>query len=324
LDCLLKMNQYSLLEEVHRNQCERTYPGHTGKLSLAYDEWLELNNKEYALYPSVQTLEGMSRQGQFIGLTQKEKRVVEMIYSTGAITNRIVHRSGNGSKGNCSPEKKLIAKVISLFLGNPFDQGNAGRLLETRFMITLQPLITTKLDQKKLEKEISFIQHEDSAGILLNGVNHIHGRINVSKEREQLTNKDQPVLHESVNDVIDEVMEYEPEMLVPNIDDHVFNDNEQNDDEIEEEEQMLESERPCLIDLVDKGWKKLGKMNVRKVRMVADEPTQRKRETTYYMMDRVSTMREQTMPMSIPPDMGVSEESEWGIYLRELRFNYYN
>jgi hypothetical protein len=35
-------------------------------------------------------------------------------------------------------------------------------------------------------------------------------------------------------------------------------------------------------------------------------------------------MREQTMTMSIPPDKGVSEESEWGINLRELRFNYYN
>jgi hypothetical protein len=88
-----------------------------------------------------------------------------------------------------------------------------------------------------------------------------------------LTNKDQLVLHESVNDLIDEVMEYEPEMLVPNIDDHVFNDNEQNDNEIEEEEQMLESERPSLIDLVDKGLKKLGEMNVKKVRMVADECT---------------------------------------------------
>ncbi len=49
----------------------------------------------------------------------------------------------------------------------------------------------------------------------------------MSKEPEQLTNKDQLVLHESVNDVIDKVMEYKPEMLVPNIDDHVFNDYEQ-------------------------------------------------------------------------------------------------
>jgi hypothetical protein len=146
----------------------------------------------------------------------------------------------------------------------------------------------------------------------------------VSKDPEPLTNKDQLVLQESVNDVIDEVMEYEPEMFIQNIDNHVFKNYEQNDDKIEEEEQMLESERQCLIDLVNKGWKKLGKMNVQKVRMVADECTQRKRETTCYIMDKVSTMREQTMTMSIPPGMGVSEESEWRIYLRELRFNYYN
>jgi hypothetical protein len=214
----------------------RTYPGHTGKLALAHDEWLELNNKEFALYPSVRTLEGMSRQGQFIGVTQKAKRVVETIYSVGAITNRIVHCIETGLKGNCSPEKRLIAKVISLFLGNPFNPGNAGWLLETGSMMTLQPLIKTKLDRKKLDKEILFIQHEDSAGVLLNGVNHTYGRINVSKEQERLINKDQLMLHENVNDVIDEVIEYEPEMLVPNIDNHVFNNNEEVDADIEEEE----------------------------------------------------------------------------------------
>jgi hypothetical protein len=51
--------------------------------ALAHDEWLELNNKQFALYPSIQMLEGMSRQGQFIGLTQRVKQVVETIYSPG-------------------------------------------------------------------------------------------------------------------------------------------------------------------------------------------------------------------------------------------------
>jgi hypothetical protein len=55
------------------------YHGCTGKLLLAHNEWLELNNKEFALYPSVQTLDGMSRHGQFIGLTKKAKHVVETI-----------------------------------------------------------------------------------------------------------------------------------------------------------------------------------------------------------------------------------------------------
>ena len=41
--------------------------------------------------------------------------------------------------------------------------------------MTLEFRITTKLDRKKLDKETMFIQHEDSAGMLLNGVNHIYG-----------------------------------------------------------------------------------------------------------------------------------------------------
>jgi hypothetical protein len=87
---------------------------------------------------------------------------------------------------------------------------------------------------------------------------------------------------------------------------------------------MLELGRLCLIYLVEKGWKKLDEMHVKKVRMVADERTQCKRETTHYIMDRVAMMREQSMTTTIPPDMEVSAELEWGIYLRELRFNYYN
>jgi hypothetical protein len=184
LDCLLRNNQYSRLEEVRRNRCVRTYHGRTNKMALAHDEWLELNNKEFAMYPSVRSLEGMSRQGQFLGLTKKCKRVIETIYSPGAIIDRIVHRSGTGSKGNCSQEKVLISEVIGLFLGEPFDKRNQGRVLKHGHMNTLQQNITTKLDRKTLEREISYIQHEDSAGILLNGVNHIYARITFHRERE--------------------------------------------------------------------------------------------------------------------------------------------
>ena len=108
----------------------RTYHSRTKKMSLAHDEWLELNNKEFARYPSVRTLDGMSHQGQLIGLTQKAKRVVGTIYLPGAIAYHIVHRSGTGSKGNCTPEKKLIREVIGLFLRNLFDENNGGRVLD--------------------------------------------------------------------------------------------------------------------------------------------------------------------------------------------------
>ncbi len=162
----------------------RTYHGRTKKMSLAHDEWLELNNKEFVMYQSVRTLDGMSHQGQLIGLTQKAKRVVGTIYSLGVIADHIVHRSGKGSKGNCTPEKKLIGEVIGLFLRNPFDENNSGRVLEQGFMMTLGGLITTKLDRKKLDRETTFIQHEGSAGLLLNGVKHNYGRISVSREQE--------------------------------------------------------------------------------------------------------------------------------------------
>ncbi len=38
LDCLLRNNQYSHLEEVMRNRFARTYHGRTGKMSLAHNE----------------------------------------------------------------------------------------------------------------------------------------------------------------------------------------------------------------------------------------------------------------------------------------------
>jgi len=57
----------------------------------------------------------------------------------------------------------LIGEVIGLFLGNPFDENNCGRFLKQGFMMSLQGLITTKLDRKKLDHETMFIQHEDSA-----------------------------------------------------------------------------------------------------------------------------------------------------------------
>ena len=79
------------------------------------------------------------------------------------------------------------------------------------------------------------------AGILLNEVNHIYARISVSREREQSSNNDK--IPEGINDVIDEVMEYKPKILVPDIDDHVFtNEDGVNDDGRDDEEQEMTME----------------------------------------------------------------------------------
>jgi hypothetical protein len=226
------------------------------------------------MYPSVRKMEGMSRQGQFIGLTQKAKRVVETLYLSGLIMEQIVYQSGTGSKGNCTDKKQLITEVICLLLGNPFDVANGHWRLDDAYMITLQPLITTKNDRTRLEKETSFIQHDDSAGVLLNGVNHIYRQINVMKDREKSTTS-----QEGVKDILDEIMEYEPENVFPNINDHIFDiDNNRNEfdgdnDIIAVEEGGIEQTglTLCLVDLVELGWRKLHEMNIHKVRMVAKE-----------------------------------------------------
>jgi hypothetical protein len=83
-----------------------------------------------------------------------------------------------------------------------------------------------------------------------------------------------------VNDVMDEVMEHKPEILVPNIDDHIF----ENDDEDDDNNEMdtinigggtngvpLVVARLCVSDLGEEGWKKLDEMNIGKVQLVADK-----------------------------------------------------
>jgi len=73
-------------------------------------------------------------------------------------------------------------------------------------------------------------------------------------------------------------MEYDPDTLLPDIDDHVFpNEDDIDDDGMDDEEQEMTMEigelmtRPCLMDQVLVGWNKLKEMNVKKIMTVADE-----------------------------------------------------
>ena len=72
------------------------------------------------------------------------------------------------------------------------------------------------------------------------------------------------------------------------------------------------------------GWDKLGEMNVKKIRMVADECSRRKRMTTQYIIGRVSSMKRNIMDSSIPPKKEDIDHAEWMLYLRELRSDYYS
>ena len=126
-------------------------------------------------------------------------------------------------------------------------------------------------------------------------------------------------------------MEYEPEIMVPDIDEHVFAADDDVDDDgrdVDEQEMTMEvggvEMRPCLTNLVEVGWQKLKEMNIKKTRMAADDRTRRKRLTTRYIMDRVKTMKEDLMLASIPVEMEIVTQSEWVSYMRELRVDYYD
>ncbi len=126
-------------------------------------------------------------------------------------------------------------------------------------------------------------------------------------------------------------MEYELDVLVPDIDDHVFtNEDDIDDDGIDGEEQEMTMEigglmmRPCLMDLVLVGWNKLKEMSVKKIRMVADERVQRKRTTTKYIMDRVKSMKHELMSASIPDEQENVQEWERVSYMQELRLENHN
>jgi hypothetical protein len=116
--------------------------------------------------------------------------------------------------------------------------------------------------------------------------------------------------------------------MVSDIDDHVFTSEDGVDDNgMDDEEQEMTMEigglmtRPCLMDLVLVGWNKLKEMNVKKIRMVADERLQRKRMTTKYIMDRVKSMKHDLMSASIPDEQENVEESEWVSSMQELRLD---
>jgi hypothetical protein len=152
MEVLYNNHPFSRLQEVRINRQVRTYPGASGKSAVAQDEWLELNNKEFSNYPMIRTLDGMCRQGNLIGMTQRCKRFLEVVYSSGDISERVVHRSGTGAKGHGQSERRLLWEIIDLFLGDfvpPLTNQHdyCHRKLENGTIAKLDKLITTKLDR---------------------------------------------------------------------------------------------------------------------------------------------------------------------------------
>jgi hypothetical protein len=95
-------------------------------------------------------------------MIQQCKHAVEVIYSAGVMNERVVHRSGTGAKGNGGQEKSLIMEVFDLFLGDINNSIHINRKLKAGSMIELQPQLTTKLKQSKMDRETGNTPDGDS------------------------------------------------------------------------------------------------------------------------------------------------------------------
>jgi hypothetical protein len=183
----------------------------------------------------------------------------------------------------------------------------------------LEKQLTTRLDRSCLDKESWINRDNDSASCLFNGVHHIYNHINIAKGCEQEV--DGNSLPDKITDILDKIMEYEPSDVVPNMDDHVFDDK-YNDNEAEDDEhdmQIIQSDastRPCLLDLTSTGWQQLE--NVIEVHQHHTNHMQRKHDTMKYILMQVVEMKTTMRDISICEENSMAEISTWSAYLNVL------
>jgi hypothetical protein len=102
-------------------------------------------------------------------------------------------------------------------------------------------------------------------------------------------------------------MEYEPSDNVPDINNHVFDDNTDNDEAEDDDGDIVPGtdspnnvkSKPCLMDWRKFGWEEIDKMKLKEVRKHGKERQCRKRYTMKYIMQQVIDMKSSTGSISI-------------------------
>ena len=129
---------------------------------------------------------------------------------------------------------------------------------------------------------------------------------------------------------LDEVMEYEPSENVPDINDHVFDENNEDKDDDNDDEVITGLEvdtvwsRPCLRDLQGLGWAAIDKVKVKEVRQHAKDHLSWKSDMMNYIVLQVIGMKSISGEISVREEEGVEVEPIWTDYLTELQPNYYD
>ena len=262
----------------------------------------------------------------------KGVNILLMQYSAGSISERTVYCSGMGAMGRGQLEKMLLTEAVHLFLGdgclNRINEQNFEQKLQPGAIAVLENQLKTKLNRKQLDQETRINSEDDAANRLFNRVVHIYNRINQLMNWE--TNVGGDALPDNVKDVLDEIMEYEPSENVPDMNDHVFDDNnkDENDDKDDEVITGLEVvtvlSRPCLNDMQGLGWEAIDKVKVKEVRQHAKDRLSRKSNMMKYIVLQVIDMKSIYGYISVCEEKLVEVEPIWTDYLNELRPNYYN
>jgi hypothetical protein len=124
-------------------------------------------------------------------------------------------------------------------------------------------------------------------------------------------------------------MDYKSSDVVPNMDDHVFEDKSK-DNVTEDDERDIQinqtdvSTRTCLLDLTRTNWRDLENVKVREVCQHHADCMQQKRDTMKYILMQVVEMKTTTWVISIYEENLTAEISMWSVYLNDLQPNYYS
>jgi hypothetical protein len=119
-----------------------------------------------------------------------------------------------------------------------------------------------------------------------------------------------------------------PSGIVPNMNDHVFDDDaDDNEADNNDGDLLLRTDtnilpvKPCLMDLTRTRWDELAKMKVSKVRQHAKDCLVRKCDTMKYIMLQVIEMKSSTRLISMCEENMTAEGATWSRYLTELQPN---
>ncbi len=131
-----------------------------------------------------------------------------------------------------------------------------------------------------------------------------------------------------MKDVLDEVMDYEPSRIIPDMNNHTFDEDEPEVDGVLDNEhdvvkRFALSQKPCSVDLSPVGWDDLDKVNVKDVHKHTIELLQWKRDTMKYIMQQVIKIESSSWLIVVCQDNTMTEISTWSTYLKELQPNYY-